>query len=50
MFISKKKLEEKLRKERSVSYERQQEHEQWDRILKLEEQVKKLKKIVRKGY
>jgi hypothetical protein len=50
MFISKKKLEEKLRQERAVSYERQQEHEQWDRILKLEEQVKKLKKQIKQGY
>ena len=50
MFISKKKLEAKLRAERIGSYEQQQEHEQWDRILKLEQQVKKLKKQIKNGY
>jgi hypothetical protein len=48
VFISKRKLELKLREERAIAYERQQEHEQWDRITELEQQVKKLKKTLLK--
>lgn len=50
MFISKKKLANKLREERMKSYNDQQEQEQWDKIYKLEKQVKKLAKAVKNGW
>jgi len=50
MFISKKKLQEKLRDERMKAYESEQEQEQWTKIYKLEKQVKKLKKQVKNGW
>ena len=50
MFISKKTLQNKLREERNKAYEQEQESEQWTKIYKLEKEVKKLKKIVRKTY
>lgn len=54
MWISKKKLEAKLRKENSEGFmkgmDTQAESEQWERIEKLEKQVKKLKKWVKNGY
>lgn len=50
MWISKKKLQEKLRDERVKAYEHEQESEQWTKIYKLEKQVKKLKKQVKNGY
>lgn len=49
MWISKKKLESKLRAERIKAFEQEQENEQWQKIYKLEKEVKKLKKIVREG-
>lgn len=50
MFISKKKLNEKLRDERVKAYEAEQESEQWTKIYKLEKDVKKLKKAVKNGW
>lgn len=50
MWISKKTLQSKLREERNKAFEQEQEHEQWQKIYELEKQVKKLKKIVKKGY
>lgn len=50
MWISKKKLETQLRAERVKAFESEQEHEQWQKIYKLERQVKKLKKQVKNGY
>ena len=50
MWISKKKLNDKLRNERMKAYEQEQEKEQWDRISKLEKQVKQLKKAVKNGW
>lgn len=50
MWISKKKLEKKLREERIKSYDDQQESEQWEKIYKLEKEVKKLKKAVKNGW
>lgn len=50
MFISKKKLQDKLRAERIKAFEQEQENDQWEKIHKLERQVKKLKKQVKNGY
>lgn len=50
MFMSKKKLEKKLRDERLKAYNDQQESEQWEKIYKLENDVKKLKKQIKNGY
>lgn len=54
MWISKKKYEAAQRKLKSDSFlealKDNEESEQWDRIRKLEKQVKKLKKQVKNGW
>lgn len=54
MWISKKKYELEQRKLKNDAFleslKGHEEDDQWDRIRKLEKQVKKLKKIVKQGY
>jgi polyhydroxyalkanoate synthesis regulator phasin len=54
MWISKKKLQQKLRSAESEGWFKhsadQDEVTQWERIEKLEKQVKKLKKQIKEGY
>jgi polyhydroxyalkanoate synthesis regulator phasin len=54
MWISKKKLEHKLRKAENDAWfkhsNEQDEITQWERIEKLEKQVKKLKQQIKEGY
>jgi hypothetical protein len=54
MWISKKKFQQELNKAKNQSFMEGMDHntelEQWDRIEKLEKQVKKLKKIIKEGY
>ena len=54
MWISKKKLYRKLDDAKFESYmnglNEEREADQWKRIYKLEQQVKKLKKTIKEGY
>lgn len=54
MWISKKKLAERDKQARHDSFleslKAEQSQRQWEDIDKLKQDVKKLKKIVRKGY
>lgn len=54
MFISKKKLDQKLRETKLEAmreeWKSQQEIDQDERMRKIEKDIKKLKKIVREGY
>lgn len=50
MWISKKKYENQLWETKRKAMDAMHENEQWDRIEKLEKQVKKLKKRVKNGY
>jgi hypothetical protein len=50
MWISKKKLDLALRDERIKAHEIERENEQWNELIKLKKQIKKLKKIVKEGY
>jgi hypothetical protein len=54
MWISKKKYEAEISKSKTDTFiegmDAHDEREQWERIVKLEKQVKKLKKQIREGY
>jgi len=50
MWINKRKHEEKIFEAKLKAMDNMREAQQWERLEKLEREVKKLKKIVRKGY